>query len=143
MAWRIRPAIPASVAGKIALIERGEITFAEKAKNAKAAGAIGAICYNADSSDLIVPDLGKISSASVVVPFVFIARADGLALKATPGAVVSTSFGKHTFANYSGTSMASPHAVGVAALAWSVAPTATNVQIANAIVQTAHDLGDP
>jgi serine protease len=133
---------PVSVAGKIALIERGEITFAEKAKNAKAAGAIGAICYNADSSDLIVPDLGNISSANVVVPFVFIARADGLALKATPGAVVSTSFGKHTFANYSGTSMASPHAVGVAALAWSVAPTATNVQIANAIQLTAHDLGD-
>ena len=53
---------PASVSGKIALIERGEITFAEKAKNAKAAGAIGVICYNNDdSSDLIIPSLGNIS----------------------------------------------------------------------------------
>lgn len=34
--------------GKLALIKRGEITFSEKAKNAKNAGAIGAIIYNSN-----------------------------------------------------------------------------------------------
>jgi len=37
---------PAAVSGKIALIERGELSFADKAKNAKAAGAIGVIVFN-------------------------------------------------------------------------------------------------
>ena len=36
--------------GKLAVIKRGEITFTEKAKNAKNAGAVGAIIYN--SSDV-------------------------------------------------------------------------------------------
>jgi len=37
---------PASVAGEIALIQRGEITFNQKVTNAKAAGAIGVIVFN-------------------------------------------------------------------------------------------------
>lgn len=37
---------PAEVTGKIALISRGECTFALKATNAKTAGATGAIIYN-------------------------------------------------------------------------------------------------
>jgi len=133
---------PSSVAGKIALIERGDLTFADKAKNAKTAGAIGVICYNSATGDPVVPDLGKLASTSAVPPFVFVSRNDGLALKATPGVSVTMSFGLHTYALYSGTSMATPHAVGAAALAWSVAPSATNVQVATAIEQTAHDLGD-
>lgn len=37
-----------SLQGKLALIKRGKITFTQKAKNAKAAGAAGAIIYNSD-----------------------------------------------------------------------------------------------
>lgn len=37
---------PADTAGKIALIQRGELYFSEKAQNAYAAGAIAAIIYN-------------------------------------------------------------------------------------------------
>jgi len=133
---------PASVSGNIALIERGEITFAEKAKNAKSAGATAVICYNSDGGATVVPDLGTLSSTTAVPAFVFVARADGLALKARAGTQVSLAFGKQDYALYDGTSMATPHAVGVAALAWSVAPTATNTQIAAAIEQTARDLGD-
>jgi subtilisin family serine protease len=39
--------------------------------------------------------------------------------------------------------MASPHAAAVAALAWSVAPTATARQVNDAVLNTAKDLGDP
>ncbi|KAF2277361.1 Zn-dependent exopeptidase [Westerdykella ornata] len=37
---------PAAVAGNVALIKRGECTFQQKALNAKAAGAAGAVIYN-------------------------------------------------------------------------------------------------
>lgn len=66
------------VKGKVALISRGTLTFAEKLENAAAAGAIGAIIYdNVDSRDLVnmLVNDGSIPSAAV-------SRADGLALKA-------------------------------------------------------------
>ena len=40
------------VAGKVAVIPRGEITFGEKIANAEYAGAVAAIIWNADDSDI-------------------------------------------------------------------------------------------
>lgn len=42
-----------------------------------------------------------------------------------------------------GTSMATPHASGVAALYWSYKPTFTNVEVARAMINNADDLGTP
>lgn len=140
---------PSSVNGKIALIERGgsdpmgtKLTFAAKAKNAKAAGAIGVIVYN-NTVSAVTPDLGAITSPSDMPPFVFISAADGAALKMTPSATLSMLYGYEGYELMSGTSMASPHAAAVAALAWSVAPDATATTVANAVINTAKDLGDP
>ena len=47
------------------------------------------------------------------------------------------------YGNLSGTSMATPHVTGVAALAWSLAPTATARQVAAALRSSAVDLGPP
>ena len=58
-------------------------------------------------------------------------------LQATSG------FGLERYANYTGTSMASPHAAACAALAWAVAPSATRTEVLDALLSTAHDLGDP
>jgi subtilisin family serine protease len=44
---------------------------------------------------------------------------------------------------WDGTSMATPHVSGVAALVWSANPGWTNVEIRNALDATAMDLGDP
>jgi len=44
---------------------------------------------------------------------------------------------------WDGTSMATPHVSGVAALIWSADPSLTNVQIREAMDATAEDLGDP
>jgi len=135
---------PPSVKGKIAFIERGDLTFATKVANAKAAGAIGVILYNSDTGAVgIAPDLGTVNAASDVLPTAYLERADGLALKATPGATVTLSFGYDTFALLNGTSMATPHAVGTAALVWACAPNATATDVANAMEQTATDLGTP
>lgn len=38
--------------GKLALVKRGQITFTDKAKNAKAAGAAGIIIYNSDNNKI-------------------------------------------------------------------------------------------
>jgi subtilisin family serine protease len=43
----------------------------------------------------------------------------------------------------SGTSFASPHVAGVAALLWSLAPNATAAELRKAITATAHDMGTP
>jgi subtilisin family serine protease len=47
------------------------------------------------------------------------------------------------YGNLSGTSMATPHVTGVAALAWSLAPNATAKQVAAALRGSAIDLGPP
>jgi subtilisin family serine protease len=76
-------------------------------------------------------------------PFVFISAADGAALKTTPNATLRMLYGYEGYELMSGTSMATPHAAAVAALAWSVAPDATATAVANAVINTAKDLGDP
>ena len=138
---------PSSVRGNIALIERGDLTFSVKALNAKTAGAVGIIFYDNAPPDptfggpgFTVDATGKLPD---LPPTVMITQADGQALKATPNATVSIAFDNHGFALLSGTSMACPHAVGVAVLAWSVSPSMKNTDVADAMEKTAVDLGDP
>ncbi|GAE34289.1 M14 family zinc carboxypeptidase [Halalkalibacter akibai] len=67
---------PAEVAGNIALIERGDISFRDKALNAAAAGASGVIIYNNTTGTVS----GTLSSSGVPIPVVGITRADGVSL---------------------------------------------------------------
>ncbi len=137
---------PASVTGKIALIKRGDLKFVDKVKNAKAAGAIGVILYNnVDDPVVVSPAFGNfttISSVPTFLPTVSISRVDGEALQTTPNATVTLSFGFEGWALESGTSMSTPHATAVAALVWAAAPTASATDVANAVINTAKDLGD-
>src|SRR4029079_12155400 len=87
---------PSSVVGKIALIQRGNYKFTEKAQFAKTAGAIGAVIYN-NVAGTVVPDFTTLPSAASIVPTVMISQADGEALRATPNAKVSVSFGKLSY----------------------------------------------
>ena len=71
--------------GKIALISRGGIPFAEKVNNAYAAGAVGVLIYNnIDQPGPINPSLG---SAAVQIPVGGITKASGEALLADVEAV--------------------------------------------------------
>lgn len=63
---------PADAAGKIALIERGELTFAEKVLNAQSAGATGVIVYNNEEG----PFIGRLDE-QVAIPAVSMPRDDG------------------------------------------------------------------
>ncbi|MGH9459024.1 MAG: S8 family serine peptidase [Thermoanaerobaculia bacterium] len=134
--------IPASVAGRIALIKRGELTFADKAKNATNAGASAVVIFNnvqgGEAGFTLVP------SENPDFPFpvtVAIRQEDGEALLARPGAILDIEVFSLNWRNLQGTSMATPHVAGVAALVWSLEPAATAQEVANALITGARDLG--
>ncbi len=135
---------PASVKGNIALIKRGNVTFATKVKNAQAAGAAAVIIYNKDNTGLGFTLTGDTADAGHVWPLtVAISLTDGQALLANRPASVTINAAKDDYASYDGTSMATPHVAAVAALAWSVAPNATAEAIKQALFSSAVDLGTP
>jgi hypothetical protein len=72
---------PSSIAGKIALVDRGMCTFVTKTLNVQAAGAIGVIVAdNVDGSP--PPGLGG-DDPTVTIPAVRITKADGATLRAS------------------------------------------------------------
>ena len=75
------PLTAGSMTGAIALVERGPVggacTFATKLANAQAAGAVGVIFYNYDSSSFTGPG----GLGGTTIPSAMISNADGLALK--------------------------------------------------------------
>lgn len=83
-----------SIAGNIALVERGLCTFATKARNATEAGAIAVILYNnAANVNAGPPGMADdgINGAFVTVPTVSVRRADGLAILGQIGGGVTAS----------------------------------------------------
>jgi subtilisin family serine protease len=127
----------------VALIERGDISFADKVNNATAAGARAAVIYN-NASGGFSGTLGA-PKAGGWIPALSVSREDGLAMlgssdKATTLVARATDWGL-----MDGTSMATPHAAGVAALVWSAAAAAgkgpTPASVEDALVKTARDLG--
>ncbi|MGE0633605.1 MAG: S8 family serine peptidase [Pseudobdellovibrionaceae bacterium] len=136
---------PTSVKGKFALISRGEITFAEKVKNAIAAGAAGAVIYN-NAPGLLSGSLSE-DGSEVAVPAVMITQVTGNALKAvleTNGAAEATIQSFRTdYASFQGTSMASPHTAGVVALIRSANENLTPAQVREILMTTTSPLQGP
>ncbi|WP_269466685.1 M20/M25/M40 family metallo-hydrolase [Sporosarcina ureae] len=70
------------VVGKIVLIERGELTFVDKVKNAKEAGAVGVIIYNNADGDTPLK-----YTADIDIPAFGVTKAKGQELVAYEGEV--------------------------------------------------------
>jgi minor extracellular serine protease Vpr len=75
-------ALPAgSLAGAIAVVQRGTCFYSDKINNAQTAGAVGVIIYQA-SGDSVVPPYGATTTG---IPAVLVGATDGAALKAAAG----------------------------------------------------------
>ena len=81
-----------AVRGNVAMIDRGNCTFVAKARNAQAAGAVGAIIVDNSRETCTPPTLGG-DAADITIPVFSIGPNDGDVLKAqlTAGATMSGS----------------------------------------------------
>jgi subtilisin family serine protease len=130
-------------AGKVVLCQRGTISFGAKVNNVVTGGGAGAVIYN-NVSGGFSGTLG--TGVTSTIPGISISMEDGQILVAS---ALGQSSALHAvsvkpgsgYDAWDGTSMATPHVSGVAALLWSLHPTATNAQIRDALNKTAQDLG--
>lgn len=126
-------------AGKVVLCERGTNSFAEKVTNARTSGATGAVIFNNVAGGFA----GTLNGTSTI-PAITMSREDGLAAVAFVGqasTLVNTSGTGDGYEAYDGTSMATPHVSGAAALVWSLNPTKSAAQVREAFQKTAIDKG--
>jgi serine protease len=125
--------------GMIVLCERGDISFADKVNNVKSGGGLGAAIYNNVPGGFA----GTLSGTSTI-PAISLSQEDGKLAVAAAGnfsTLVNTSGTGNGYESYDGTSMATPHVSGVAALVWSHYTTKTNAQIRDALQKSAEDRG--
>ncbi|PWW06868.1 MULTISPECIES: S8 family serine peptidase [Pseudidiomarina] len=126
-----------NVANQVCLIERGVVSFAEKVQACEAGGGVGAVIYNNEPGEL----LATLGDYAASIPAVGISAADGATLLTQLGSSTSVGSATSDWAFFDGTSMASPHVAGVAALVWSYHTTCSNQDIRTALTNTAKDLG--
>lgn len=126
------------VAGKVCLIQRGTISFADKVQNCESDGGVAAIVYNNQ------PGLfgGTLGGVSTVIPSVTVSDSSGAAMLGQLGSSASVTVASGNYALFSGTSMATPHVAGVAALVWSQHPQCSAAEIRQTLRLSATDLGD-
>lgn len=133
------------VKGKFALIDRGEIAFGDKVKAAIAAGATGVLIAN--NVPGLVPGTLTADGSEVAIAAVMIEQSVGAAAKAalSAGQTVNASIAtiKTDYASFQGTSMATPHVVGVAALVRAANKALTPAQVRALLKSTATKLSGP
>jgi serine protease len=135
------------VAGNICIAERNDnqvgSTYPEinPAKACMDAGAVGVIVYSNSARPGLQNPFLVDATAAVNVPSVSVNRTFGQDLLTKVGQQVTlTTVGNQDYAYYNGTSMATPHVTGVAALAWSNNISCTAAQVRAALKATAIDL---
>lgn len=140
---------PPAMRRSIALLRRGELLFRDKVRNALKAGATAAVIYNSFPGSfvgtLIRDTWGNVIPEEANFPWpvtVSISMEDGEELRRLEGAEITLSARTGGYGRLSGTSMATPHVSGVAALIWSLAPEATAHEVRRALLASTTDLGD-
>lgn len=129
--------------GMVVLCERGVISFYDKVMNVQNGGGVAAVIYN-NTPGSFSGTLGEGYTSSIIA--VSISQEDGKYLVVNKLGVTATvdyepSIPGSGYEAWNGTSMATPHVAGVAALIWSANLTWTNVEIRDAMNATALDLG--
>ncbi|WJH35425.1 S8 family serine peptidase [Paenibacillus sp. CC-CFT747] len=125
----------------IALIDRGSNAFSEKLQNVMNQGASAAIIANNDTANADDPGSFTLGSAAAWIPAVSVSFNSGKAIRAGGLGTGTVTVSQWDYSYYEGTSMATPHASAVAALAWSANPKLTNDQIRSLLQKSSKDLG--
>ena len=129
--------------GKVVLCQRGDISFLEKVTAVYQGGGAAAIVYNNEPGNFL-GTLGEEPAFELLA--ISLSQEDGQFLVSNKLGAIASLTSTHTFPTsgyeaWDGTSMATPHVSGVAALIWSANPSWTNVEIREAMNATAFDLG--
>ncbi len=127
---------------KVVLCERGEISFYDKVMNVQNSGGAAAVIYNNEAGNFF----GTLGDASSDIIAISLSQEEGQYLVENKlgenGEVVSSVTKPASgYEAWNGTSMATPHVSGVAALLWSSDSSLTNADIRNVMNTTALDLG--
>jgi len=132
----------------IAAIDRDRVgTFADKVALVMQSGATAAVIMN-DAVDGMYT-AGNFSFGDVPkppggwVPSVSISYSDGQFIKAKAPLAAEVAVGRSAYINMNGTSMATPHVSGAAAMILATAPSLSNGQVRAILSETAMDLGLP
>jgi serine protease len=130
---------------KVVVCKRGNISINDNVSNVQKGGGFAALIYNNVAGNFS-GTLGDGNSSTI--PAISLSQADGQTLVNEALGLSSTvvslfdQFGSG-YEAWDGTSMATPHVSGVAALVWSADPSRSAAEIRNALDSTALDLGDP
>jgi len=129
----------AAWSGMVVLCQRGTNSFADKVSKVQSSGGLGAVIYNNVSGGFA----GTLNGTSTI-PGISISLEDGQAALGylnQPSTLANTTGTGNGYEYYDGTSMATPHVSGVAALVWSQNTAWTNAQLRDALQKSAQDLG--
>ena len=136
-----------SWSGFVVLCSRGEVSFKQKVDSVIAGGGVAAVIYNNASGNFLGTCDDGTGTKCDAIPAISLSQEDGLAAQVDAAGdkastVVSTVTPSTTsYADMDGTSMATPHVSGVAALVWSHNAGWTNAQIRDALNNSARDKG--
>jgi len=133
---------------KVVLCQRGTNTFNDKVTRVKTGGGVAMVIYNNVDGPLLAGFYNTATPPQPVtntLPAVGISKADGETIIASLAGQTATvdatpSVSNVAYENKSGTSMATPHVAGAAAVVWSSKPTATAQQVLEALETTALDI---
>jgi subtilisin family serine protease len=129
--------------GKVALIQRGEITFREKVEGALKNGAIGVLIFNNAAGVA----RGSVGESPISIPVAMIEQTVGERLKqalsqgkTATGSVVTE---ESDYDSYDGTSMATPHVSGVVALIRAANKSLSPAQVRDVLAKSSAKMGTP
>jgi serine protease len=129
--------------GFVAYVERGGLTFGDKVRNVASQGARAVIIGNNDPEDDDTLAFTLSTRNPHWPPTTAVSTTTVPLIRAQFGSTVKLDLKGSDYAFSTGTSMATPHVAGVAALVWSARPLLTNVQVRDILERSAKALGDP
>ncbi len=129
----------AGVEEAVCFIQRGTFLFAEKAESCEVGGGKAVVIYNNVAGSFA----GTLGEYQTLLPVIGISDTDGALLQAFVGTEASVTVGPSDYDRKNGTSMATPHVAGAAALLWGYNPGFSNTQIRDALAAGAVDSGVP